>query len=198
MDFPGTSAAPYLLVYLHLCQNNQQDSICSSKWWCVSLHVIRCLPPHERQKNERREYAMPTRGIAQICMLEFVSFSFKWVKSVTHELDVSKPSLKWNYTSSRKPRCLATETQKQYGRFFGFLHGALRILREGVISPYRSVQLDCPSVIQWDTCHSFCCRGPILILRPDSEISAQTTRVNVLDFFVKPNNGISAFFTKRR
>ena len=33
--------------------------------------------------------------------------------------------------------------------------------------------------------HNFCCRGPILIPRPDSETSAQTTRVNVLDFFVK-------------
>ena len=26
--------------------------------------------------------------------------------------------------------------------------------------------------------HNFCCRGPILIPRPDSETSAQTTRVN--------------------
>ena len=34
--------------------------------------------------------------------------------------------------------------------------------------------------------HNFCCRGPILIPRPDSETSAQTTRVNLLDFFVKP------------
>ena len=33
--------------------------------------------------------------------------------------------------------------------------------------------------------HNFCCRGPILIPRPDSETSAQTTRVNVLDFFCK-------------
>ena len=30
--------------------------------------------------------------------------------------------------------------------------------------------------------HNFCCRGLILIPRPDSETSAQTTRVNVLDF----------------
>ena len=29
---------------------------------------------------------------------------------------------------------------------------------------------------------NFCCRGPILIPRPDSETSAQTTRVNVLVF----------------
>ena len=44
--------------------------------------------------------------------------------------------------------------------------------------------------------HSFWWRGPILIPRPDSETSAQTTRVNVLDFFVKPKNGISASYTK--
>ena len=46
--------------------------------------------------------------------------------------------------------------------------------------------------------HNFCCRGPILIPRPDSETSAQTTRTNVLDFFVKPKTGISASYTKRR
>ena len=46
--------------------------------------------------------------------------------------------------------------------------------------------------------HNFCCRGPILIPRPDSETSAQTTLVNVLDSFVKPNHGISASYTKRR
>ena len=46
--------------------------------------------------------------------------------------------------------------------------------------------------------HNFCYRGPILIPRPDSETSAQTTRAHVLDFFVKPKNGISAFYTKRR
>ena len=45
--------------------------------------------------------------------------------------------------------------------------------------------------------YNFCCRGPILIPRPDSETSAQTTRGNVLDFFVKPKNGISASYTKR-
>ena len=33
--------------------------------------------------------------------------------------------------------------------------------------------------------HNFCCRGLILIPRPDSETSAQITRVNVLDFFCK-------------
>ena len=47
-------------------------------------------------------------------------------------------------------------------------------------------------------CHNFCCRGPILIPRPVLEIPAQTTRGNVLDFFVKPKNGISVSFTKRR
>ena len=31
-----------------------------------------------------------------------------------------------------------------------------------------------------ETSHIFCCRGPILIPRPDSETSAQTTRGNVL------------------
>jgi len=46
--------------------------------------------------------------------------------------------------------------------------------------------------------HNFCCRGPILIPRPDSETSAQTTRADVLDFFVKPKNRISASYTKRR
>ena len=30
--------------------------------------------------------------------------------------------------------------------------------------------------------HNFCCRGPILIPRPDSETAAQMTRVNALDF----------------
>ena len=45
--------------------------------------------------------------------------------------------------------------------------------------------------------HNFCCRGPILIPSPDSETSAQTTRTFVLDFFVKPKNGISAFYTKK-
>ena len=34
--------------------------------------------------------------------------------------------------------------------------------------------------------HNFCCRGLILIPRPDLETSAQTTHVNVLDSFVKP------------
>ena len=38
--------------------------------------------------------------------------------------------------------------------------------------------------------YNFCCRGPILILRPDSETSAQTIRVNVLDYFVKPKNDL--------
>ena len=47
-------------------------------------------------------------------------------------------------------------------------------------------------------CHNFCCRGPILIPRPVLEIPAQTTRGNVLDFFVKPKNGITVSFTKRR
>ena len=42
-----------------------------------------------------------------------------------------------------------------------------------------------------------CCRGPILILGPVLEFSVQTTRVNVLDFFVKPKNKISASYTKR-
>ena len=46
--------------------------------------------------------------------------------------------------------------------------------------------------------HNFCCRGPILIPGPDSETSAQTTRTDVLTFFVKPKTGISAFYTKRR
>ena len=46
--------------------------------------------------------------------------------------------------------------------------------------------------------NNFCCRGPILIPRPDSETSTQITRGNVLDFFVKPKNGISASHTKRR
>ena len=46
--------------------------------------------------------------------------------------------------------------------------------------------------------HNFCCRGPILIPRPDSETSAQTTRVNVLGVFVKPKNGVSESYTKRR
>ena len=46
--------------------------------------------------------------------------------------------------------------------------------------------------------HNVCCQGPVLIPRQDSETSAQTTRVNVPDFFVKPKNRISAFYTKRR
>ena len=46
--------------------------------------------------------------------------------------------------------------------------------------------------------HNFCCRGPILIPRPDPETLAQTTRGNVLDFFGKLKNGISASYTKRR
>ena len=45
--------------------------------------------------------------------------------------------------------------------------------------------------------HNFCCQGPILIPRPDSETSAQTTRENILDFIVKPKHGISASYTKR-
>ena len=40
--------------------------------------------------------------------------------------------------------------------------------------------------------------GPILIPRPVLGSPAQTTRVNVLDFFVKPKNGISASYAKRR
>ena len=46
--------------------------------------------------------------------------------------------------------------------------------------------------------HNFCCPGPVLIPRPDSETSAQTIRVNVLNFSVKPKNRISASYTKRR
>ena len=38
----------------------------------------------------------------------------------------------------------------------------------------------------------------IIFAADGSETSAQTTRVNVLDFFEKPKNGISASFTKRR
>ena len=44
------------------------------------------------------------------------------------------------------------------------------------------VQLDCSSVTMWDYFITFCCRGPMLIPRPDSDTSAQTTRVNVPDF----------------
>ena len=46
--------------------------------------------------------------------------------------------------------------------------------------------------------HKFCRRGQILIPRPVLESPAQTTRVNVLDFFVKPKNGISVSYIKRR
>ena len=53
---------------------------------------------------------------------------------------------------------------------------------EPVAETAETLQLDCPSVTQWDPCHNFCCRGPILIPRPDSETSALTTRVNVLEF----------------
>ena len=54
--------------------------------------------------------------------------------------------------------------------------------------------------ISWTVgrCPNFCCWNPILIPRPDSETSAQTTRVNVLGFLVKPKNGISASYTERR
>ena len=38
--------------------------------------------------------------------------------------------------------------------------------------------------------HNFCRRGPILNPRPVFEPPAQTTRVNVLDFFVKSKNGL--------
>ena len=55
-----------------------------------------------------------------------------------------------------------------------------------------------PISLTWGLRHNFCYRGPILIPRPDSETSAQTTCGNVLDFFVKPKNGISASYTKRR
>ena len=46
--------------------------------------------------------------------------------------------------------------------------------------------------------HNFCCRGPILIPRPDSETSAQTTRGNVLDFFVEPKKKILRLTLKER
>ena len=47
-------------------------------------------------------------------------------------------------------------------------------------------------------CHNFCCRGPILIPRPVLKSPAQTTCGNVLDFFVKPKNGISVSFAKSK
>ena len=39
-----------------------------------------------------------------------------------------------------------------------------------------------PISLTWGLRHNFCCRGPILSPRPVLESSAQTTRVNVLDF----------------
>ena len=55
-----------------------------------------------------------------------------------------------------------------------------------------------PISLTWGLRHNFCCRGPILIPRPVLESPAQTTRGNVPDFFVRPKNGISASYTKRR
>ena len=48
------------------------------------------------------------------------------------------------------------------------------------------IQLDCMSVRSWEPNHNFACRGPISNPRPVLDSSAKTTRVNVLDFFVKP------------
>ena len=56
---------------------------------------------------------------------------------------------------------------------------------EDASGPAR-VQLDCSLFTQWDPCHNFCYRGPILIPRPVLEFPAQTTRVMLLDFFVNP------------
>ena len=41
--------------------------------------------------------------------------------------------------------------------------------------------------------HNFCCGGPISNPRPVLESSAQTTRANVLGFFVKPQTRFFAF-----
>ena len=50
----------------------------------------------------------------------------------------------------------------------------------------------------WDLIGTTSYLGPISNLRPVMDSSAQTTRGNVLDFFVKPKNGISSSYTKRR
>ena len=55
-----------------------------------------------------------------------------------------------------------------------------------------------PISYTWGLRHNFCCRGRILIPRPVLESQAQTTRVNVLDLFVKPKDGISVSYAKRR
>ena len=43
-----------------------------------------------------------------------------------------------------------------------------------------------PVSLTWGLRHNFCCRGLILIPVAVLESPAQTIRVNVLDFFVKP------------
>ena len=51
-------------------------------------------------------------------------------------------------------------------------------------------QLDCPSVTSWDLVGTTSQLAQISNLRPFLDSSAQTTRGNVLDFFVKPKNGL--------
>ena len=55
---------------------------------------------------------------------------------------------------------------------------------------YLHLQLDCPSVTNWDIVITFAVGGPISNPRPVLGSSAQTIPVNVLDFFAKPKNGL--------
>ena len=106
---------------------------------------------------------------------------------------------------------LSVEVEEQEGKWNGTLNRrkARRSIRVfEVMWPARNLylltyttenylQLDCSLVTHWDPCHNSCCRGPILIPSPVLESPVQTTRANVLDFFVKPKNGISVSYTKR-
>ena len=54
--------------------------------------------------------------------------------------------------------------------------------------------------IRWTLghCHTFFCRGPILKPRPVLDSPDQTTRGKVLNFFVKPQNGLVTLVFEKR
>ena len=79
-----------------------------------------------------------------------------------------------------------------------FLKNAFELVGTNYFCARNTRTAGLPVSLTWGLRHNFCCRGPILIPRPVLEFPAQTTRGNVLDFFVKPKDGDSVSFTKRR
>ena len=62
--------------------------------------------------KQRREQTMPTRAITRICMLEFVAFSFKWVKNMRHEFVCF--GTWWTLKLNKWPWCRYSWLQTQF------------------------------------------------------------------------------------